>query len=143
MPGKSSTASVSNLRETEEFINFPSKADHFNKTLERRPRVIRDLQDYSPLILITEALRKQKKIKLKSDLMPAWLIHILGICDGVCHKTFHFKTTYSSSQMTFGIFRLIFFLLHTVLQKYAQNSGIKFIIWPANISQQSKPHQWE
>lgn len=61
VPGKSSMASVSNLRVTEEFINFPSKADHFNKTLEKRPRVIRDLQDYSPLILITETLQKQKK----------------------------------------------------------------------------------
>jgi len=55
-------ASVSNLRETEEFINFPSKADHFNKTLEKkRTRVIRDLTDYSPLILITGALQKWKK----------------------------------------------------------------------------------
>ncbi len=31
------------LSQTEEFINFPSKADHFNKTIEKMPRVIRDL----------------------------------------------------------------------------------------------------
>lgn len=69
-------ASVSNLRETEEFINFPSKADHFNKTLEeKRSRVIRDLQDYSPLVLITGALQKLKKMKRqeRNDQIPARL----------------------------------------------------------------------
>lgn len=117
-------ASVSNLRETEEFINFPSKADHFNKTIEKMPRVIRDLQDYSPSILITEALRKQKKIKLKSDLMPAWLNHILWICDRVS-VTKHFtlkqhiqahRWPSAFSDSSFSFCTLYYRSMHKILQ---------------------------
>jgi len=64
-------ASVSNLRETEEFINFPSKADHFNKTLEKK----KDQGHQRPDGLFTldfnnGSLAKVEEMK-RNDQMPA------------------------------------------------------------------------